>query len=253
MLYDAFMFHDELDTLEMRLYELQDVPGIVHVIVEADVTHQDEPKPSYLSDNWERFSPWHERIRRVWATNLPTVAEFPDPWAREHGQREWISRGLFDADGDDVIVQSDVDEIPNPLVMRWLKPNGMVALEQRMCCFAVDWLHPKPWYGPVASRVRHITQFGPMRDARNIAPPLPNGGWHFSWLGGDEANLKKLNSFCHPEVADRIYAGLTAGGNRFREDGYHVDLERMEPVDVDETWPKWIVERKCPDVWWRPR
>jgi hypothetical protein len=252
-IYDAFMLNDDLDVLECRLYELESIPNLTHVVVEADVTHQDDPKPSHLSDNWQRFSPWHDRIHRVWATGLPTAKEAPDPWAREHAQREWIGHGLAGADRNDVLLQSDVDEIPSTLVLRNLRPNGMIALQQRMCCFAVDWLHPDPWYGPVAARVGQVRQFGAMRDARNTCPHIGGGGWHFSWLGGDDANLRKLNAFCHPEVADRIHAGLTVQGNRFREDGWHVDLVKMEAVDVDETWPKWIVERRCPDVWWRPR
>ena len=252
-IYDSFMLNDDLDVLEARLYELENIPNLTHIVVEADVTHQDNPKPSYLSDNWSRFSAWHDRIIRVWATGLPTVRDDPDPWAREHAQREHIGRGLVDADPHDVLIQSDVDEIPNPLVVRNLRPNGLIGLEQRMCCFAVDWLHPDPWYGPVAARVGQIGRFGLMRDARNTCPHIPNGGMHLSWMGDDEANLRKLNAFCHPEVADRIHAGLTTAGNRFREDGYHVDLKKMIAADVDETWPRWVYERKCPDVWWRDR
>lgn len=251
-IWDAFMLNDDLDILECRLYELERIPNLTHVVVEADVTHQDRRKPSHLADNWERFSPWHDRIVRVWATGLPTLKEASDPWAREHAQREHIARGLAGAHVNDVLVQSDVDEIPNPLVLRNLRPNGFISLEQRLCCFAVDWLHPEPWYGPVAARVGQVTQFGAMRDARNICPHLPNGGWHLSWMGDDDANWRKLHSFCHPEVADRIEAGL-ADGNKFREQGYHVDLKRMTPVDVDATWPHWVYERKCPDVWFRPR
>lgn len=252
-IYDSFMLNDDLDILECRLYELESIPNLTHVVVEADVTHQDNPKPSHLSDNWSRFERWHDRIVKVWATGLPTKKDAPDPWAREHAQREFIRYGLMTADSTDVLIQSDVDEIPSVLVARNLRPNGMVALEQRLCCFAVDWEHPQKWYGPVASRVGQVKQFGAMRDARNIAPHIPNGGWHLSWLGGDEANLRKLNAFCHPEVAERIHAGLTAAGNRFREDGYHVDLQKMRPVDVDDTWPRWVVERKCPENWFRPR
>ena len=254
-IWDAFMLNDDLDILECRLYELESIPNLTHIVVEAEVTHQDNPKPSHLSDNWSRFERWHDRIIRVWATGLPTARDAPDPWAREHAQREWIGHGLVSggAQREDILMQSDVDEIPSVLVARNLRPNGLIALEQKLYCFAVDWEHPQKWYGTVASRVGHVSRFGAMRDARNAAPHIANAGWHLSWLGGDDANLRKLAAFCHPEVADRIHAGLTADGNRFRETGYHVDLQRMRPVDVDESWPRWIVEKRCPDVWWRPR
>ncbi len=62
MIVDTFPFRDEFDLLECRLTELQDVPDLVHVAVEADVDHQDHPKPYLLSENLDRFAPWKERL-----------------------------------------------------------------------------------------------------------------------------------------------------------------------------------------------
>lgn len=252
-IFDTFPFHDELDILECRLYELQDIPNLVHVLVEADVTHQDNPKPSYFLDSRERFAPWKDRIVHVWATDLPTVKEFPDPWAREHAQREWIGKGLHEAEAEqsDIVLQSDVDEIPTTLAARNVRPNGLLAFQQRGLFWAADWQYPRVWHGTVASRLRTIRSFGAMRDARNIAPSLPNAGWHLSWLGGAERALHKVNSFCHPEVEDQIRLGLSA--DVFLQHGVHVDGIQMVPVDVDDTWPRYIYERRCPESWFRPR
>jgi hypothetical protein len=250
-IWDAFMLHDELDVLECRLYELQDVPNLTHVIVEANVTHQDRPKPSYFLDHADRFAPWKDRIVHVWATGLPTFEENPDPWAREHAQREHIARGLKGAAAGDVIIQSDVDEIPKSIVVRNLRPRGAVALEQRCFSMAVDWQHPEPWRGPVATTVANVRTFTAMRDARNFAPHLPNAGWHLGWLGGQDAQLRKLNAFCHPEIAPKTLKGI--GANTFLADGFHFDGAKLIPVDVDDTWPRWIVEGRCPPTWFRPR
>jgi hypothetical protein len=263
-IFDSVMMNDELDMLECRLIELESVPNLVHVIVEADVTHQDVPKPSHLSDNWERFSPWHERIVRVWATNLPkakpntsTLVHVdgeltnvnPDPWAREHGQREHTWRGLTDASPDDVVLHGDLDEIPTAVVVRNTFPPGFVAYDQSFHPFAVDWLHPDRWRGTVAARVSRIKSFGAMRDMRNYAPFLPNAGWHFSWVGGNDYGKRKLASFCHPEIADRTAAGLE--GDVFYREGWHVDGRKLAPIDGHKL-PKYIAERRCPDNWWRP-
>ena len=35
--------------------------------------------------------------------------------------------------------------------------------------------------------------------------------------------------------------------------GLHVDGTKLLPVDVDETWPKWIREGNAPASWYRPR
>lgn len=251
---DTFMVNDELDMLECRLYELEGVANLVHVAVEADVDHQDHPKPFHLSENIERFDQWKDRLYVVRATGLPTAKDYPDPWAREHAQRERVAEALEHIDGidlDTVVLHGDLDEIPTPVAVRNVKPAGMLSFQQRFLCMAVDWLHPDPWQGTVAARLRNIRSFGAMRDCRNYAPVLPGAGHHFSWLGGKEAYLRKLNAFCHPEIAERTELGLEE--DFFINAGVHVDTKKLTPVDVDESWPRWIAEGKCPESWFRPR
>lgn len=262
LIVDTFPFHDELDILECRLTELYDVVD-AFVIVEADVTHQDRPKPAYYADNAERFSPWADKIIHVWATGLPTISDDPDPWAREHAQREHIATGLAKIrgiDDDTIIMQSDVDEIPTRLTARNVRPGRqVVSFEQIGLFWAIDWRYPIPWYGTTATTVAGLDRlgtfrFGRMRDTRNIAATkIPNGGWHLSWLGGRERALKKLGAFCHPEVADRIHGAIVDNEMMYWREGWHVDGQKLQAVDVDRTWPKWIVEGNAPTSWYRPR
>lgn len=254
-IWDTFMFGNEyeFDVLECRLVELEDVPNVVHVAVEADVDHQAHPKPYHLSEQLDRFAPWKERLRVVRATGLPTLADSSDAWSREQAQREFAKDAMSDAANGDVVLHGDLDEIPTPLVVRNVRPRGMVAFEQRGHFFAVDWLYPQPWRGTVAAMAGSFQRFNQLRDARNFAPPLHNAGWHLSWLGGPEANDRKLHSFCHGEVASQIEYGMSNGRNAFLEDGIHVDGTVMVPVDVDESWPRYVYERRCPANWFRPR
>lgn len=76
-------------------------------------------------------------------------------------------------------------------------------------------------------------------------------GWHFTWMGGRDAAIKKLGSFCHPEVADQIDAGLKT--NLFLREGMHVDGRVMRPVEIDDTYPQWIQDGNAPAEWYRPR
>lgn len=252
-IFDTSMFNDELDVLQMRFEELESVPNLVHIICEANVDHQDHVKPFHLSENIERFEPWKDRLVVVKAKGLPPKTLNPDPWAREHAQREFVWQGLKEAgaEPDDIVLHGDVDEIPTAVVVRNIRPRGYLAFDQTFHCFAVDWLHPQRWRGTVASRVGKIDSFGYMRDCRNFAPPIPNAGRHFSWLGGKEAFLKKLGSFCHPEIAERTHQGLQ--DDLFLREGIHVDGCKLSPVEVDDTWPRYIAERRCPDSWFRPR
>lgn len=253
MIYDSFMFRDEVDLLECRLTELQDIPDLVHVVVEADVTHGgNRPREYVYPDHRERFSPWADRIRYVQATDLP---DDPDAWSREHAQREWCWEGMKDADPDDIVLHGDLDEIPTALHARMVRPRGFVRFRQRLYSFAVDWLHPDPWWGTVAGRVRDIQTFSGMRDARcHHLPDLPDAGWHFSWLGGPEAAREKMDAFCHPEVKD---LGWYDRLDECYRDGIHLDNgrqgTRLIPVDVDESFPRWIREGHAPASWFRPR
>jgi hypothetical protein len=232
------------------------------VLVESEQDHQDHVKPLWYQEHKERFAPWADKIIPVVTGKMPTKAEDADPWAREHAQREWIGAGLAKLDlvGHDVILQSDVDEIPRALEARNVRPRGFWSFGQLGRFFCVDWHYPFPWFGTVAATVESIsrlsgdTPFSYMRDVRMTAqcpPHLMGAGWHFSWLGGAEAALRKVGSFCHPEVEDQIREGLAS--DRFLRDGIHVDGTRMTPVDVDETWPAFISERRCPANWFRPR
>jgi len=252
VIYDTFMINRDLDMLECRLVELENVPNVMHVAVEADVDHQDHPKPYYLSENLDRFAPWKERLIVVRATGLPTAADAPDPWAREHAQREFVVEGLADADPDDVVMHGDIDEIPTALVVRNLRPQGILGMAQRGHFWSCRWLYPVPWSGTVACRIRDVQSFARLRDARTAVKQLPNAGWHLSWLpNGDatnaEAAVAKVGSYCHPEVTDRILAGLK--DETFLRAGVHVDGVKMLRCEIDRSFPRYVYEGRCPSSW----
>lgn len=247
---DAFPYSGEADMLECRLTELDAVIDR-WVIVEADVTHGGNlPKPYHYLDQRDRFEPWADRIVYVQATDLPDLA---DPWSRELAQREWIWNGLrvVDADPDDIVMQSDVDEIPRSFPAQFVRPRGLVAFHQRFHPFAVDWFHPAPWPGTVAGRVKDITTMARMRAARETAPALHDAGWHFSWVSdGIEAKERKIQAFCHTEIAP-TWEGRLAD---CYETGLHVDGMPLEPVEVvTGEWPVWITDDHAPASWYRPR
>ena len=74
-------------------------------------------------------------------------------------------------------------------------------------------------------------------------------GWHFSWLGGPEAMKAKVRTFSHPDLvavvdehADRMYRDKVSPATR----------ERLVETVIDETWPKFMQERKGPPSWYWP-
>lgn len=262
--FDTFLFCDELDMLQCRLEELD---GKVdrHVLVEARYDHQGNPKPLHYAENRDRFAAWSDQITHVIA-DVPTRSETPDPWAREFAMRQAVWNGLeYDVEPEDLVLVCDVDEIPSDKAVS-LKPAGPVAMGMRLAMFAVDWVYPEETRIAIAGRARDLTTV-PLFTLRDngvrAGLPLAGGcGWHFTWLGGPDAIRRKASQFCHLELQEMILAGNEAG--EWYEQGWtwHGPLapyppprrvSRLAPVDVDETWPVYIRERRCPESWFRPR
>lgn len=257
-IYDTCMLNGELDMLECRLRELYDAVERF-VVVEAEVTHRGDPKPLHYAENRERFAPWADKIRHVAVGWLP---DDPDPWVREHAQRNLALLGLKDAADDDIVLISDVDEFPPPrfltpdpayLGRQRLEPDAAVAFRPRVCIYAADWEYPVTELAGVAARVSLVREHGlaAVRDARGRFPQI-TGGWHLSWLGGPERQRAKLAVHCHTEMP-RTQEYLIATGHCYTVGFYPPTQTRLIPVDVDRTWPQWIRERQCPPEWFRPR
>jgi Glycosyltransferase family 17 len=249
------MFRDELDVLEMRLHELDG--QVEHILIEADRTHRSIAKPLHYAENKERFAPWADQITHV-------VADLPgglEPWEFEHRQRDAAWQAILDAGAEDsdVVLICDADEIPSTATLAWEGP-GAVSLFMKTTLYAVDWMVPPTYPLPptaVAATVGYLRQhggkLGQVRDGRGGYPVISDGGWHLSWLGGPQRQREKLlTSTCHTELLSHPEAELILSGVRYR-DGTDGGGIPVVPVDVDETWPRYIQERKCPPMWFRPR
>jgi hypothetical protein len=243
-IWDTFMVRDELPMLQMRLEELDGIAWR-HILVEATVDHQGHPKPLWYAENREQFAPWHDRIIHVVVDDLP---DSPNPWVREHAQRDRALPALVEADMFDPVLIADIDEIParEALVA---EPRPVLAFEQEVHPFAVDWLAFSERTSALATagsvRGRGLAA---TRDARASYPVVRNAGFHFCWLGGKERCLQKLDAFCHLEAREIVRQGIESGD--FIERGLW-NVARLQPVDIDERWPKMIRERRCPPEWFR--
>ena len=257
-IYDTVLYNGEADVLECRLTELDDQPVYRFVIVEANVDHRGRPKPQYYLEQKERFAPWADRIIHVTADvgdPAPGESVWQQPaWEREHRQREATWQALTDADPDDTVLHGDVDEIP-AVVLTADIPH---SYNQRMFYFAVDWEAPS-WRGTVGTQVRWIDSFAALRESRTAVPALGTG-WHLSWLGGPAAIQAKLDATPHtePSLQQFIRDGLAnralyEQGQLWGWTGLIVDHSvQLKAVDVDDDWPRWVHERKCPASWFRP-
>jgi beta-1,4-mannosyl-glycoprotein beta-1,4-N-acetylglucosaminyltransferase len=287
---DSFMVNNEFEMLECRLDTMAPAVDYF-LAIEASVDHQNHPKPYHITENLDRFKEWRDKLIVVQAHDLPDTPHKADPWAREWAQRDWTWAGLAMIEerraeplpDDTIVLHGDLDEICDPLYVRNVRPKyrEFVAFDQRWHCFALDWVMPDVWGGTVAVTLEtarsmrrrqyvgdelwHPGTWQIVRNQRNGLQPnnfvgegtgwaslaIPNSGWHFTWLGGKQAALAKLGSFCHPEVEEIIHAGLQT--DMYLRQGQHVDGRRQFPCEIDDTYPQWVQAGKAPATWYRPR
>lgn len=129
-LIDCFTFFNELDLLEIRLKYLYNVVEYF-VIVEADTSFNGDVKQMVFKDNIARFEPFMEKIIFVpinmkYFENKNKVA-----WEREEYQRNCIQKGIDTLNllETDLVLISDIDEIPNKDILINLKNNKEALLD----------------------------------------------------------------------------------------------------------------------------
>lgn len=249
---DCFQFYNELDLLEVRLAELAPVVDRF-VLVEARYTHAGDPKPLYFDQNRHRFAANLDRIDHVIVEDDPGGFS----WKREGHQREAIARGIPDLADDDMILVSDVDEIPRRGVIAALRemPADLYSLQLAIHLYFLDLKSPEPWIAAAAAPGRLIRRIGvnPIRYLvkQGIGHTIKDAGWHLTWMGGLDGFRAKMRAYAHRENS----AGFEAVGDsearlkRFYATGVFdaglvpgmwSDLNR---VAIDEDFPVGIREQ----------
>jgi len=211
--FDCFMFFNEFDLLDLRLNYLNDSVDYF-VLVESNKTHSGQDKPYHYEENKERFKNFQDKIIHVkhpLNTDGLTFEKrkfgdknFDNYWKLENEQRNGISNGLKSAKEDDIIMISDVDEIPNKKqIIKYKKQNNTdtVRLIQSIHYYYFNCkMKNNNWLGTIISRNKNITTPQELRDNKNFKQ-INNGGWHFSFLGGVDDIILKLKSFAHSECS----------------------------------------------------
>jgi len=262
MIYDCFTFFNELDLLEIRLNVLNDVVDRF-VLVEATKAHSGKDKPLYFNENKERYKPFQHKIIHIIVDDYPVCTS---PWAYENHQRNAILRGLTQAQPDDAVMISDMDEIPRPdLVRAHAQAKTTVLFIQKLYYYFMNYLNVSNPNWPLGTKLFPYQYF--LGDESQIKAPyneflLPelnhgvtptkmrfnenvtvihNAGWHFSYLGGTEAIIKKIQSTAHQEFncakntdPKEILAQIRSGKDIFGRG------DRFFGVPIDDDYPRYI-------------
>ncbi len=216
ILIDAFPFFNELDLLEFRLSYLDSVVD-QFIIIEATKTHSNKPKKLYFNENKNRFSKFLHKILHIVVSDLPDGSEYNDNWNREITQRNMILYALHQLKprDNDIIITSDVDEIPDRNTIYNIKTIGLNScfrLEMLFFTYNLNRISKDMWYGAVILNYKTLNElpvsFSDSKTTSKLfnlrhAPHIPylrNGGWHFTNFSNSELIKYKIESFAHTEM-----------------------------------------------------
>jgi beta-1,4-mannosyl-glycoprotein beta-1,4-N-acetylglucosaminyltransferase len=247
--YDCFLYNGEIDALEIRLHELAEV---VHrfVIVEADTNFSGLRKKLTFDPFDQRVTAFTSTIRYVVVSDMPPTE---DPLRRESWQRNAILRGIPDSDEDDLVMVSNVDEIPRAAAVRDIflyNESRIFGLHLAFYCFFVNYRNisgPEsaiPW--TIAARRSDFERVAPhdlrygVRNGHFPARIVPEAGWHFSHLL-DEAGVRRKLAAYSPQQGnnDRLLSInvpriVRCRGNLFGRLGSRWDI--VDPKEL----PSWL-------------
>ena len=233
-IYDCFMYYDEDTVVDIRLNCL-DAYVDKFLIVESKFTHSGRKRGLLFDIN--KFKHFKDKIIYLVVDNEPqgieTIDDKDDENAqsfksienairRENYHRNYIGRGLIDADAEDIIMISDADEIPNleNLDLRKIK-NKLVIFRQKMFYYKLNlYLDSFSWCGSKTCRKKNLISPQWLRNVKDRNYPfwridtlfskkkyqniyfVNDGGWHFSNIKNAKEIKEKLKSYLHHREFD---------------------------------------------------
>ena len=170
-IYDCFMFSDEKMLLDLRLNTLNSYVD-KFIIAEAKYLHNGKPKK--LNFNINDFSDFKNKIEYIIVKDQPTnifVEEKDETFSqkedkkilnsinRDNYQREQLGNNLKNLDDNDIIIISDLDEIPNLENINFYNlGNKILIFKQKMFYYKLNPLSKFSWFGSKAiSKKIYIT------------------------------------------------------------------------------------------------
>jgi beta-1,4-mannosyl-glycoprotein beta-1,4-N-acetylglucosaminyltransferase len=242
--YDCFPFYNEIELLKMRLEELDSVVDYF-VLVESAETQRGDAKPFYFAENRHLFEKY---LHKIIAIAVDERHPEMGLWEREHYQRNCIARGLTACRPHDIVVISDLDEIPRPSILKEFKHHLLkrralskfpTALEMSIYFYHLNrqtqtkqpWGGGE-WVGTVITNYKNILKRGVQhfRDKRFQLSRIRDGGWHFTWMGGKEKIRIKMCS-----VVEGDEKGKTVSDEEIQS-----WIDKHPVVPIDDTFPQYV-------------
>lgn len=233
-IFDCFMYFDEDLVLDIRLNTLDEFVDYF-IIVESTFTHRGDKRK--LRFDLKKYEKFRNKIIYLIYDNEPNgIQKINDEdiesvksekyifnaILRENGQRNHILNGLLDAEKNDVILVSDVDEIPNLTNVDFSKiRNKIFIFRQEMFYYKLNLKLPNLiWSGTKGCRKKDLINPQWLRNIKdknysklrldtffskkkysNIKF-FDKGGWHFTNIKTAKEIQLKLKSYLHHREFD---------------------------------------------------
>ena len=238
---------------------------------EATETFSGLKKPLYYEENKAMFAEFEDKIIHVVVEDTPQGGTHE----RDTFQKNAVTRGLAGCTDDDIVIFSDLDEIPNPDKIREILQNfqedkiyhfaqrlfycylNMEEVSGSLLSYAGEFegVARKKWIGTKMLsykllREQHLL-LGELRfpERKEIGIRVEDGGWHFGYMGGHgEKDIRKrvqekVVSAAHQEynskhVLSNVTDQIKDGKDIF---GRNAQFVRCE---IDESFPAYIREHQ---------
>jgi beta-1,4-mannosyl-glycoprotein beta-1,4-N-acetylglucosaminyltransferase len=281
------MFFDEEMLLELRLNTLDKFVD-KFVIVESAYTHSGKEKKLIFDIN--KYPKFKEKINYIIVRDLPhgieqigkddsnleiTNKEIMNALRRENFQRNTIKQGLINANDNDWIIISDLDEIPDLSNINFNSINKkIIFFKQKVFYYKLNLeLKTLRWIGSKACKKKYLKSPQWLRNVKDKIYPkwrldiifsekrynsvffLENGGWHFSFVKKPEDIEKKLKSYLHHREYDLDPLGIENIKNLIKSKAviydHRVDQtqykfgggQKLEKIDI-KFLPEYIFSQK---------
>ena len=281
------MFFDEEMLLELRLNTLDKFVD-KFVIVESVYTHSGKEKKLIFDVN--KYPRFKEKIDYIVVRDFPqgieqisnddsnleiTNKEIMNALRRENFQRNAINRGLANADDNDWIIISDLDEIPDLSNINFNSINNkIIFFKQKVFYYKLNLeLKTLRWIGSKACKKKYLKSPQWLRNVKDKIYPkwrldimfsekrynniffVENGGWHFSFVKKPEDIEKKLKSYLHHREYDLDPLGIENIKNLINSKAviydHRVDQtqykfgggQKLEKIDI-KFLPEYILSQK---------
>ena len=259
------MYFDEDLLLDLRLNTLNKFVK-KFVITEATYTHNGDKKK--LNFDINKFKKFKDKINYIVVEKKPkNILELKENdskdvigeklilngMARDYFQRENIQKGLGDVADEDLILISDLDEIPNINGLDFSKiKDNIIIFEQKIFYYKLNLFYQDyNWYGTKATKRKNFLSPQWLRNIKSRKYSkfrldilfskkkysnllfVKNGGCHFTCLKTPEELEKKLRNFAHHYEFEE--SGLSVGDIK-----KYIDEKRViYDHNVDQKIYKW--------------